>query len=206
MNAMNAIRTNARLFTTLHQRAICAFGAANVGEYVTEVAGSPWFAVRPGGTELVAEYHEAEDRYILKTFENEDLTDQGGEAGAVALWDALRDGAELRPLALHAVAQMWLKEAVRSHPDPADCTRRVRKLFGIGAAHGAHYALPKTLMVHELTQTTLEELKAARERDGGDGTTINRELSMLQTLLAYAQWLGASMPMPGRLDWVAAAK
>ncbi|NBI50106.1 hypothetical protein [Burkholderia sp. ISTR5] len=93
---MNAQHTNADLFASLHNRATEAFGASRVGEYVTEVPGSPWFAVTLGEEPLVAEYHEAADTFALKTFEHEYLVTREGHEGAFVLWDGLRDAAEDR--------------------------------------------------------------------------------------------------------------
>ncbi|WP_322033195.1 hypothetical protein [Paraburkholderia sp. J76] len=90
---MNANQTTANLFAALHQHARVTFGADHVGEYVTEVPGFPWFAVALGDEEMVAEYHEGADRYVLKTFEHDGLVSRKGNAGALTVWDAMRSKA-----------------------------------------------------------------------------------------------------------------
>lgn len=86
---MNAHQTNAHLFASLHCRAIEVFGTAQIGEYVTEVTGFPWFALTLGDDAMVAEYHEAADVFALKTFENEYLVSRAGQEGATAVWGVL---------------------------------------------------------------------------------------------------------------------
>lgn len=88
-NHMNAHQTNAHLFASLHCRATEVFGTAQIGEYVTEVTGFPWFALALGDDVMVAEYHEADDVFALKTFENEYLVSRAGQEGVAAIWGAL---------------------------------------------------------------------------------------------------------------------
>ncbi|VVE55818.1 hypothetical protein PHO31112_05032 [Pandoraea horticolens] len=92
-------------------------------------------------------FHEAADVFALKTFENEYLVSRAGQEG-------------------------WLEASEISHKNNES---RVRKLFGdelrqVGnrweMVEGARYGLPKTLMVHEVTQATLVELKGARLCEG----------------------------------------
>lgn len=112
-----------------------------------------------------------------------------------------RDG--IKRSTVHAIAQQWLEASEVTHKDHKNNASRVRKLFGeelrqVGKdwelVEGARYGLPKTLMVHEVTQATLIELKAARLREENSGATINREISLVQTLMGYAASLNVVMP------------
>ncbi|MBU9347908.1 hypothetical protein [Burkholderia multivorans] len=86
---MNSKQSNAATFAALHRHAVSVFGADQVGEYVTEVAGFPWFALALGGVEMVAEYHEDADRYVLNTCDGDCIVSRKGAAGAFVLWNAM---------------------------------------------------------------------------------------------------------------------
>ncbi|WP_261503555.1 tyrosine-type recombinase/integrase [Burkholderia multivorans] len=112
-----------------------------------------------------------------------------------------RDG--VKRLSLYQVAEKWLAASEITHRDHKNNTSRVRKLFGdelvqVGRTwelvEGNRYGLPKTLMVHELTQGHLIELKSRRMAEGNSPATINREISLVQTLVGYAASLNVVMP------------
>lgn len=112
-----------------------------------------------------------------------------------------REGIKRRTL--FAVAQDWLEASEITHKDHKNNASRVRKLFGTelqqrGTAwvevENARYGLSKEMGVHEITQATLIELKAARLRENNSGATINREISLVQTLMGYAASLSVVMP------------
>lgn len=104
---------------------------------------------------------------------------------------------------LFAVAQKWFEATALTNKDHKNDASRVRKLFGdelrlMGKewelVEGARYGLPKTLKVDEVTQATLIELKSARLREGNSAATINREISLVRTLMGYAASLSVSLP------------
>lgn len=118
-----------------------------------------------------------------------------------------RDG--IKRMTVYAVSQQWLDASAVTHKDHKNNASRVRKLFGQelkqkGRAwelvEGARYGLPKTLMCHEVTQATLLELKSARLREENSGATINREISLVQTIMGYAASLNVVMP-PKAVVW-----
>lgn len=112
-----------------------------------------------------------------------------------------RDG--IKRMTVYALAQQWLAASEITHKDHKNNASRVRKLFGEELkqkgktwelVEGARYGLPKSLMIHEVTQATLIELKSARLREENSGATINREISLVQTLMGYAASLNVVMP------------
>lgn len=118
-----------------------------------------------------------------------------------------RDG--VKRSTLYAVALKWLETSKFIHADQHNNASRVRKLFGDNLrqsgrvwklTEGARYGLPKTLMIHEITQATLLELKAARLSEENAAATINREISLVRTLLDYAASLDVVMP-PKPIVW-----
>lgn len=112
-------------------------------------------------------------------------------------------------MTLEALATKWLSVSAKTHKDHSNNESRVRKLFGdelkqVGRqwvlTTGARYGMPRTLRTHELTQAMLTELKAQRMAEGSSAGTINREMSLLQSLLGFAESLGAPMP-PKPIKW-----
>lgn len=108
-------------------------------------------------------------------------------------------------LTLHALAQEWLAASEVTHRDHRTNLSRVRKLFGDELqqqgtawvmAEGARYGLSKELVVHELAQADLVALKAARLKEGNAPATVNREMSLIQTLLGYAKAASVVVPSP----------
>ena len=104
---------------------------------------------------------------------------------------------------LFEVATSWLEATEATHRNHKHDQSRVRKLFGCELVkegdewvekEGARAGLPKTLQVHELTQAHMLQLKRARTAEGNTGSTINREMSLVQSLLGYAQSIGVVMP------------
>ncbi|MBU9313211.1 hypothetical protein [Burkholderia multivorans] len=83
---MNSKQSNAATFAALHRHAVSVFGADQVGEYVTEVAGFPWFALALGGVEMVAEYHEDADRYVLNMRISAMVINRFGERDQSGRW------------------------------------------------------------------------------------------------------------------------
>jgi integrase len=109
----------------------------------------------------------------------------------------------IKRMTLHAVAGKWLDASALNHKDHRNNESRVRKLFGDELkqkgkewelVEGARYGLSKTLMVHEITQGTLADLKAARQGEENTPGTINREISLVQTLMGFAASLTVVMP------------
>ncbi|MCE4059887.1 site-specific integrase [Pandoraea sputorum] len=112
-----------------------------------------------------------------------------------------RDG--IKRATLHAMAEQWLDASEITHADHKNNVSRVRKLFGDELqqrgkvwqlAEGARYGLPKALLVNEMTQAALVELKAERIREGSSAGTINREITLVRTLMGYAASLNVLMP------------
>ncbi|MDR5812036.1 site-specific integrase [Caballeronia sp. LZ033] len=112
-----------------------------------------------------------------------------------------RDG--IHRMSLYEVAQKWLVASEITHTDHKNNLSRVRKLFGDEMqqrgtswvlAEGARPGLSKDLMVHEVSQAVLVDLKNKRLTEKNSAGTINRELSLVQALMGYAQSLGVVMP------------
>lgn len=108
-------------------------------------------------------------------------------------------------MTLHALAQSWLAVSELTHRDHRNNVSRVRKLFGDELRQvwggwqltvGARYGLPKDLSVEELSQEHLVRLKAARLAEGVTAATVNREMSLVQTLIGYAKSLSVVTPNP----------
>ncbi len=120
-----------------------------------------------------------------------------------AIEDQKRARLGVKRMAIKDVADKWLEVSAVTHKDHANNVSRVRKLFGDELKQqGKEWALvadcrpglPKTLMVHEITQEHLTALKAARLREKNSAGTINREISLVQALLGYAASLKTVMP------------
>jgi hypothetical protein len=132
-------------------------------------------------------------------------------AAEAFLLDRRREAAEdqqqerlgIKRATLYEIALKWLEASETTHADHKNNLSRVRKLFGDELVQkgrewvlveGNRPGLPKTLMVHEITQETLVMLKAARLKEGNSAATINREISLVQSLMGYAQSLSIVMP------------
>ena len=106
---------------------------------------------------------------------------------------------------LHWLAQEWLKASETEHTDYRNNVSRVRKLFGDELqrqgnewvlVEGARAGLPKDLLVQDLTQEMLTRLKTARMSEGVAPATVNREMSLVQSLIGYAPSLAVVTPNP----------
>lgn len=108
-------------------------------------------------------------------------------------------------MTLYGLAESWLSVSELTHRDHRNNVSRVRKLFGdelrqvrgqweltVGARHG----IAKDLPVEGLTQEHLVRLKAARLAEGVSAATVNREMSLVQTLIGYAKSLSVVTPNP----------
>lgn len=109
----------------------------------------------------------------------------------------------IRRMSLHEVALKWLEASEVMHKDHKNNLSRVRKLFGDELVQkgrewvlveGKRPGLSRDLMVHDITQGTLVDLKTARMGEGNSPATINREISLVQSLMGYAQSLSVVMP------------
>ncbi|KVO83336.1 hypothetical protein WL21_09900 [Burkholderia ubonensis] len=109
----------------------------------------------------------------------------------------------VKRLALYDVATKWLAASELTHKDHKGNVNRVRRLFGDRMVRkgtkwelelGVRFGLPKTLMVHEITQGHLVELKSKRLAEGLSNGTVNLEIGLVQTLMGYAKSLNAVMP------------
>lgn len=117
--------------------------------------------------------------------------------------DQQQDRLGVKRSTLYAIALKWLEASETTHADHKNNLSRVRKLFGDelvqeGRAwvlkEGNRPGLPKDLMIHEITQETLVTLKGHRMKEGNSAATINREISLVQSLMGYAQSLSIVMP------------
>ncbi|KWH50711.1 tyrosine-type recombinase/integrase [Burkholderia cepacia] len=121
-----------------------------------------------------------------------------------ALEDIRLERAGVKRLTFYEVAMKWIAVTERTHKDHAGNVNRVRRLFGdrlqrsgsrtYTLIEGDRPGLPKTLMVHELTQGHLVDLKSKRQAEGLSDGTINLEIGLVQTLMGYAESLNAVMP------------
>jgi integrase len=125
------------------------------------------------------------------------------KAHAAALEDQREQRDGVKRMTLYEVSKKWLEVSEMTHRDHQSNLSRARKLFGAecqrrGAewvlVEGARFGLPKTLMVHDITQSMLHDLKAARVAEGNTTATINRELGLIHTLMGYAKSLDIVMP------------
>lgn len=160
---------------------------------------------RPGRPSWYYEFEVNGKRYrgSTKTSNKREAALIEAKAHAAALEDVreARDG--IKRLTIYQVAQKWLEASKLHHRDHKNNESRVRKLFGAELVQkgkewveeeGRRYGLSKDLMVHELTQGILTELKAERTREENSTGTINREISLVQTLMGFAQSLSVVMP------------
>ncbi|KQV99943.1 site-specific integrase [Rhizobacter sp. Root1221] len=106
-------------------------------------------------------------------------------------------------MGLFEAAHAWLEATEATHRNHKHDVSRVRKLFGSELVkdgpewverHNARFGLPKDLGVHDLTQAHLVALKKARVAEGNSAATINREMSLVQSILGYVQASGTVMP------------
>jgi len=106
---------------------------------------------------------------------------------------------------LYWLAQEWLKASEINHKDHRNNQSRVRKLFGDELqmqgrdwvlVEGARAGLPKDLLVQDLTQEMLTRLKTSRLAEGVAPATVNREMSLVQSLIGYAPSLSVVTPNP----------
>lgn len=111
----------------------------------------------------------------------------------------------MRRLTLGSLATAWLAESDVHHKDHDNNASRVRKLFGETRARSAdgwtlrlaaRAGLDRDLMVHEVTQRHIADLKKSRLSEGSSAATWNREVALLQSLLGYAPSLSCVMPNP----------
>jgi integrase len=107
-------------------------------------------------------------------------------------------------ITMWALAQSWLTASKATHKDHRNNESRVRKLFGIELQQrgrtwvecpGARFGIPKDLMTHQVSQAMLSALKTRRLEEGCKAGTINREMSLLQSLMGFAESLGCPAPL-----------
>lgn len=117
--------------------------------------------------------------------------------------DAAKARLGLKRMTVFDLAQAWLKTSSTTHADYKGNVSRVRKLFGGEMqqqgttwveVEDARYGLQKDLMTHDLTQAMLMDLRNARIDEGCAPGTINREMSLLQSLMGYAESLSVVRP------------
>jgi integrase len=111
----------------------------------------------------------------------------------------------IKRLTLYDVALKWLESSETTHRDHKNNESRVRKLFGSELAlvagewvekTNSRYGLSRELLVHELTQGHLQTLKTKRRAEGNSGATVNREMSLVQSLIGFAASLSIVTPNP----------
>lgn len=123
---------------------------------------------------------------------------------------AQRDG--VKRLTIGEVSEKWLESARIAHRDWKNDESRVRKLFGRALVEGAEitatyvdakgeqrprFGLSPSLPLHELSQALLLQLRDARHAEGNSPATINREMALVQSLVAYgSSVLKAVTPQP----------
>ncbi len=160
----------------------------------------------PGSAVLWTEFTVNGNRHRMSTGE----TDQGKAAAfeatarAKVKAEADRNAAGTNEMSMWDLAQSWLTASRATHKDFRNNESRVRKLFGTELQQkgrewvekpGGRYGITKGLKTHEITQALLSTLKAERIKEGCKAGTINREMSLLQSLLGFAESLGApSLP------------
>ena len=92
------------------------------------------------------------------------------------------------------VAQSWLALSEKTLADHQGNLGRVRKLFGremrlIGGkwdeADSGRFGLPRTTLVRDVTPRVLEALSSARRSEGSNPATIEREMALVQSILAH---------------------
>jgi integrase len=126
--------------------------------------------------------------------------------------DAKAEREGVKRLTLGEVAEKWLDSARIAHRDWKNDESRVRKLFGRTLVEGAEvpavyvdsqgqqrprFSLSPSLPLHELSQALLLQLRDARHTEGNSPATINREMALVQSLVAYAKdALKAVTPQP----------
>ncbi|OUL98768.1 hypothetical protein [Variovorax sp. JS1663] len=93
------------------------------------------------------------------------------------------------------VAESWLARSASALKDHKNNVSRIRKLFGremrlVGETWtectSGRYGLPINMTIRELTAEVVEELKAARIREGQSPATIAREESLVRMLIEHA--------------------
>ncbi|RDI02885.1 site-specific recombinase XerD [Caldimonas thermodepolymerans] len=107
------------------------------------------------------------------------------------------------------LADAWLAASKNTHRDWKNNESRVRKLFGRALVDGKvvqatykddrgqvrpRFGLSRDLPVHELSHATLLELRNARALEGNSPATINREMALVQSLVAFAAANGVVTP------------
>ena len=106
---------------------------------------------------------------------------------------------------LGEVADAWLTEGVTERRDQKNNESRVRKLFGRELKYDAktrtwvegpsgRFMFERGMPFHQLTNTMLADLVAARRDEGNSGGTINRELALIQAFVALARKRGVKLP------------
>jgi integrase len=132
---------------------------------------------------------------------------EAAEVKARLMREAREDAAKARlgmkRMTVFDLAHAWLKTTEYTHKDHKGNVSRVRKLFGNELRQqgkewvevpGARFGISKTLMVHDVKQGLLLELRDARIEEDCAPATINREMSLLQSLMGYAESMSVVMP------------
>jgi integrase len=161
---------------------------------------------RPDSDVWWYEFQVAGNRYrgSTKTANKREATAIEVERRREAVEDLSRARLGIKRFTLWEVAQKWLASSEHALKDHKNNVSRVRKLFGIEMVQegkgnwveveGKRYGLSKTLYVHEVTQDTLMTLRDTRVREGNSPATINREMSLMQSLMGYAADMRCVMP------------
>ncbi len=112
----------------------------------------------------------------------------------------LRGETDAEEKKLGPVADAWMKqEAARNLRSLKKNESRVRKLFGetvdpVTQKPENRFGLSRDLYVHQLSNAVLAKLKERRIAEGNKLSTIDREMSLVQSLLKYAKDTGARVP------------
>lgn len=98
-----------------------------------------------------------------------------------------------REITIGAAAEAWLTEKGERLADAKNNTSRVRKLFGETLTEKGvvkdRYGLSRDQLLHRLCDEDLVKLRSARLREGNADATINREVSLLQSIVRHCRRL-----------------
>ncbi|MEJ8822241.1 site-specific integrase [Variovorax humicola] len=168
----------------------------------------------PGTKNWTVEFEMKGTRYRKATGTADKIK---AKAIEVRMRQEAKDDAEAKRLGitrstLGSLGDMWLAASKEHHRDAGNNASRLRKLFGEELqrdpetpkawklVEGARAGLPRDLPVHELTQGMLMTLKGKRKTEGNTQSTINREISLLQSLFKFAAAHNIVLPNPA-IQW-----
>lgn len=98
---------------------------------------------------------------------------------------------------LETLARLWHRLEGSKSTDSRNNLSRVEKLLGSSLVGEKRAGLPPKKMLHELTLADVRKLADARVEEGNAGSTINREIALVQSIIRCAASRGYAVP---RLD------